>query len=201
MKLKNFLLLFTVFALVAGLSGCIFSPDNGDETPQDDGGLPPAVTTDILMDNFKKIYEGMLYAEYEAMLHPNYRTILLNATIEDWQNSGTPLDQAYFDRDTELQIHRNIFDNLGGVNEDGEPVDPIESIKVIVLDKIGVWTNVNESNENFGGQDAYWNRFQVFIHFEQPNSKRFEVDQQVDFYAKQVDGIWKMLGQEGYVTK
>ncbi len=197
MKLKNLLLLFAILALLVGATGCIFSPEEGEETPEPVDTLPPATNTDILMSNFEKIYEGMLYDEYEKMLHPSYKTILLQETIDDWENSGTPLDQDYFDRTVELEIHHKIFDNLTGVDEDGDSVDPIESINVLVLDKQGTWTVVEDSDENFGGLGAYYNQYEVFIHFEQ-SDKRFEVHQNVDFFVVQVNGIWKMVGQKGY---
>jgi hypothetical protein len=104
------------------------------------------------MSNFKVIYEERLYEEFEALLHPDFRCVLLDATIEDWQNSANPLSRYYFDRDMTLQIHQNVFSNGAGTNEIGDPVDPIESIQIRVLEKIGSWTLVNSSNENFADQ-------------------------------------------------
>lgn len=199
MKLKNLLLMFGILALLVGTTGCLFSPDEPDDpTPPVDEGLDPNTTPDILMSNFQIIYEGMDSGEYEAMLHPDYRTILLQSTFDDWQDSDTPLTELYFDHDSEVQIHRNIFEGLGGVNEAGLAIPPIDSISVSVMDKEGAWDNVEESEEYFGGRGAYFARYNLLMHFNKPDGSRFEVDQTVDFFVvKGDDDLWYMLGQRG----
>lgn len=200
MKLKNLLLLVAMLALLVGSTGCLFSPDDSDDddTPVVPG-IPAATTPDILMANFKVIYESMESTEYEAMLHPDYRTILLQSTFDDWQDSDTPLTELYFDYASEVQIHRNIFEGLGGVDETGLVIPGIDSISVSILEKEGAWDNVEESEEYFGGRGAYFARYNLLMHFNKPDGSRFEVDQIVDFFVIQGDDdLWYMLGQRGF---
>ncbi len=199
MKLKNLLLLFAILALLVGTTGCLFSPDEPeDPVPPVEETLPPAVTPDILMSNFKIIYEDMDSGEYEDMLDPDYRTVLLQSTFDDWENSDTPLTELYFDHDSEVQIHRNIFEGLFGVDENGLTIPPIDSISVSVMDKEGAWDVVEESEEYFGGRGAYFARYNLLMHFNKPDGSRFEVDQTVDFFVlKGSDDLWYMLGQRG----
>jgi len=200
MKLKHLLLLFAIFTLLVGTTGCIFSPDD-DETvdPPDVGGPDPAVTPDILMDNFKLTYEAMNSGDYEAMLHPDYRTILLQTTFDDWAQGDNPLDEMFFDHDAEVQIHRNIFEGLGGVDEIGNTIPPIDSITVTIMEKNGVWEPVEETEEYFGGRGAYWAQYSLLMHFNKPDASRYEVNQIVDFFVIQgSDELWYMLGQKGY---
>ena len=201
MKLNKILLLLALLGMLVGSTGCLFSPDDSeDPPPPDPGGLDPATTPDILMENFVKIYESMDSGDYEAMLHPDYRTILLQSTFEDWAESDSPLLEMYFDHDSEVQIHRNIFEGLGGVDETGKTILPIDSINVSIIEKLGAWKFVEDSEEYFGGRrpKAYFARYSLLMHFNKPDNSRFEVDQLVDFYAIQGDdGLWLMLGQKG----
>ncbi len=198
MKLKNLMMLLATVALLVMATGCIFSPDDSEEVKPPDG-RPDATTPDKLMANFKDIYQDMDSGDFEAMLHPDYRTVLLQATFDAWEGSDNPLTELYFDRDGEVQIHRNMFEGLGGVDEAGIAKPPIDSISVAVLDKDGTWEPVEESEEYFGGRGAYKASYNLFINFDTTENLRFEVDQRVDFYAIQgSNGLWKMLGQRGF---
>ncbi len=198
MKLKNLMMLLATFALLLVATGCIFSPDDSEEVIQDAGRTKPT-TPDILMANFKDIYQEMDSGDFETMLHPDFRTVLLQETFEAWEGSDNPLTELYFDRDSEVQIHRNMFEGLGGVDEAGIAKPPIDSISVAVLDKDGTWEPVEESEEYFGGRGAYKASYNLLINFDTTENLRFEVDQRVDFYVIQgSNGLWKMLGQKGF---
>ncbi len=199
MKLKNLLLLFAILTLLVGTTGCLFSPDDSEDIdPPDPVGLEDNTTKDILISNFRLIYEDMDSAEYEAMLHPDYRTVLLQSTFDDWADSDTPLQELYFDHDSEVQIHRNIFEGLFGVNEAGLTIPPIDSINVEVMDKVGAWETVEQSEEYFGGRDAWFARYTLLMYFNKPDGSRFKVEQNVDFFVVQGgDDLWYMLGQRG----
>ncbi len=201
MKLKNLLMLLATLALLVGATGCIFSPDDTGSDDGGDVGRPPNTTPDILMRNFKDIYQEMDSGEFEAILHPDYRTVLLQETFDLWEGSDNPLTELFFDRDVEIQIHRNMFEGLGGVDESGIAQPPIDSISVDLLDKEGTWEPVEESEEYFGGRDAYKARYNLLIHFENPDNHRFEVAQRVDFYVIQgSNGLWTMVGQKGFAN-
>lgn len=201
MKLKNLLLLFSLVALLMASGGCIFSPDDsGDDGGGDDGGgLQPARTTDLMMANFKTIYEGMMATEYASLLHDGYRTVLLQDTIDEWAGGDRPLADNYFDKTAEVRIHTNMFDNLTGLDPSGNLVPPIESIEVDLLERQGSWSQVDPSLDYFGQNypSAYRCRYSVLIHFNLPGNSRLEVDQLVDFIAIKVGDNWQMLGQIG----
>ncbi len=158
--------------------------------------LPPNTTTGILMANFVEIYERMLHEDYDSFLHPDYLYILSDETVADWEHSEFPFSEPYFDKDAALNIHGNIFSGSDGMNRFGDLVSPIQSINVLLLDQLASWTQVDESHQYFGGQDAYYNRYRVVIQF-QTAEVRFDVNQDMDFYIKIVDGILYLLGQEG----
>lgn len=199
MKLKHLLLLFAIFTLLVGSTGCIFSPDEGDDDdPPVVVTLPKATTPTILMSNFKLTYEAMNSSDYENMLHQDYRTILLQSTFDDWAQGDNPLEEMYFDHDSEVQIHRNIFEGLGGVNEAGNTIPPIDSISVSIIDKLGAWEEVEDNEEYFGERGAYVALYQLVMHFNKPDGSRYEVNQKVEFFIIQgSDELWYMLGQRG----
>ncbi len=198
MKLKNLLMLLATLALLVGATGCIFSPEDPPDEEIVDTGRPDNTTKTIMMDNFKDIYEEMDSGDFEDLLHPSYRTVLLQDTFDSWEGSDTPLTELYFDRVSEIQIHRNMFEGLGGVNEAGIAQPPIDAISVDLMEKTGDWESVEASEEYFGGFDgAVKAQYELLIYFENPGNHRFEVDQSVYFYLIQgSDGMWKMLGQK-----
>lgn len=198
MKLKNLLMLLATLALLVGASGCIFSPDDPPVEPTPGGGLDDPTTPDKLMINFKEIYEDMNSGEFEALLHADYRTVLLQETFDAWEGSDNPLTELFFDKTSEVSIHRRMFENFEGVDEAGIVQPPIDSISVDVIDRDGSWEPVEESEEYFGGRNAYKAEYDLLIYFATTGNHRFEVGQRVFFYVIQgSDGLWKMLGQKG----
>lgn len=202
MKMKNLLLLFSLMTLLVATGGCIFSPDDdngGGETS--DEGLPVAITQEIMMNNFKQIYENMEYEDYENLLHEGFRMVLLQETIDSWNEAGDrPLESEYFDKTSEAGIHYNMFNDIGGFDAHGEPVPSIDRIDVEKLDIIGSWNQIDSSVEYFGQNypTAYTARFEVLITFHLPGNTAFQVDQDVDFITIQEDDVWYLLGQIGH---
>ncbi len=164
-----------------------------------DNLLQSAVNPDILMTNFKLVYEGMAPEAYASLLSPDHHTMLLQATIDDWAQSEYPLPGNSFDYAQTVAIHENIFEGLGGVNSQGLFVPLIESISISVLDKEDVWNLADPDDEYFGGRNAYFARFNVLMHFNKPDGSRYEVDQSLDFYVEQDnDALWVFLGIRGF---
>ena len=198
MKLKNLLLMIFVIALLVAPAGCIFSPDEKGNDDYEDNELPWASTPDILMSNFEEVYTGMLINEFTDMLHEDYQTILLSGTLEDWGWS----DNFTFDKSVEVAIHTNLFGGASGVDSDGNPVHPIDSIEVDLLELQGDWDVIPLDDLDFGGYDGQWGNFEVFLHFWNADaSHEYEVQQNVNFYVAPVvvEGRTKflMLGQRG----
>lgn len=200
MKWKNLLLMTFVAALLIAPAGCIFSPD--DPGPNNGGGeedLPPAITPEQMMANFEQIYSEMLIDEYEDMLHEDYQTILLATTLADWD-----WDPSYtFNKTDESTIHRKMFTGQPGKDSQGNPVHPIDSIDVGLMEPLGPWVAIPNDHLYFGGYDGgKWANYRVQIEFYNADqSHKYAVRQQVEFYAVPVeeDGkqIYKMLGQRG----
>ncbi len=199
MKMKKFLLLFSLLALVAVAGGCIFSPDPEDPQTIGEPDYQPATTPDQLMANFQQIYINMDAAAYASTLHEGYRTMLLQETIDEWAGGDRPLADNYFDRETEITIQTNMFDQLSGLDAHGNIVLPIQSVDVDVMQKLVPWSQVDSSVEYFGQNypEAYTSRYSVLLHFNLPGSFAYEVDQEVIFYVLKVGDIWQLLGQVG----
>jgi len=161
--------------------------------------IPLNTNPDILMSNLKTIYETMDDNNFATMLHPDFRMVLLQSTIDDWAQSSYPLEENYFDHDSQIQIHQNIFTHLGGTNEMGMLIPPIDSISVTIMEKNGIWEPVEDSTEYFGDFDAYWVQYSILMHFNKPDYSRFEVNQVIDFYVIQGDDeTWSLLGIKGW---
>ena len=178
--------------------------DDDPATPELEDPLPPIEppTQDILMSNLKQIYEGMLTEEYESMLSPDFRTVILQSTFDAMEDSDNPLTTLYFDHEHTVGIHGNLFGNVEGEDEHGYVVSPIESISVSILEKEGAWQEADDSIEYFGGRGAYYARYNLLMHFNKPNGSRFEVDQTIDFFAIQGDDdSWRLLGTRGFENK
>lgn len=160
---------------------------------------PFANTPDQMMANFKMIYEGMLVGEYENQMHEGFRSIILQSTFDEWAGGDNPLTQLYFNKTLENTIHGNLFGYETGVGPGGELIPPVASINVATLDKDGTWDPVEATQEYFGDfEGAYKARYNVLIHFNNPDQHRYEVDQTIEFYAIAVEGEWFMLGQVGF---
>lgn len=157
-----------------------------------------AVTPDILMGNFKFVYESMSPGFLMGLLSPDYRTIILQDTFDDWQDSENPLAEMYFDYETTETIHANLFGGLGGFDESGLNIPPIDSISISVWDKDGAWDLVDEGVDYFGGRGAYMARYNVLMHFYKPDGNRFEIDQTFEVYVVQEeDDLFYLLGVRG----
>jgi hypothetical protein len=156
--------------------------------------LPLSTTPDVLMSNFHTVNEEMFYEGYESILHGAHRTVVMQSTFDDWQDSDRPLTSLYFDRDLATTIHHNLFNGAWGIDETGLPITPIDSISIPILEKLGPWEPVDPSMEYFGEFDAYLAPYSILMHFNKPDGSRFEVDQMIQFIAVEESGVWKLLG-------
>ena len=203
MKIKNLVLLVMVLALLVATAGCIFSPDDGGGGgPGPDNSLPYPSNPDILMSNFRQIYNEMRIDDFRSMLHVDYKTVLLPSTLAEWQQGGNPLAADVFYRDDEISIHENIYSGNTGLDAAGQTVQAIDSIQGDLLEKSGSWEPIPDSDEHFAGQGGYWALFNVLIYFNNPDQHRFEVRQDVEFYVVPTDDggrtKWLLLGQRGH---
>lgn len=198
MKLNRLLMVMTLAALLIAPAGCIFSPDDDPTIDPVVTELPPAKTKEILMSNFKKVYEDMNIEGFINLLDENYKTILLAETQDQWGWA----DDFYFNYTDEVSIHRKMFRGDPGVDPNGNTVHPIASIEVDLLEQMVGWLDIPNDDIDFGGYEGQYAPFRVTIQFHDADlTHRFLVQQQVNFYVIPVeqDGqtIWKMLGQRG----
>ena len=199
--LKHTILIVLIFSALFSsfLAGCDDDPISTETPPVIIGPEPPIGTPDILMANLKTTYEDMDSSRFEGLLNPDFRMILLQSTIDDWANSSTPLEEDFFDHNAEVTIHRNIFEGLGGLDELGRSIPPIDSISVTIMEKNGIWEPVEAADEYFGDFDAYWAQYTLLMHFNKPDASRVEVSQIIDFFVIQDgDENWSLLGIKGY---
>jgi len=189
MNVKRFLMLTAVIMLVAP-AGCIFNPDNGTDPPPPVEQLPPATTPQILMDNFKTVYEKMNYTGYLTVIDPSFRIYLNPATVTEF---GLPLD--YFDYDEESRIAKNMFSGDAITRPNGDIVPGIVGIEFSNFYPEAAWT-MSPSDDKI--PDALWAPYRVDIVIHQ-GSRDLRIQGLIYFYLQPFDvegqTIYRMVGQ------
>jgi hypothetical protein len=197
MKSKFFLLL-AAFALLLAPAGCIFSPDD-DETPPDvkpPVELPWPGSPDVLMQNFQTIYETRDYDEYRKIMHPDFLTILQDATIDDFPDVGTTLDV-----NEELRIHERMFSGDAVTDPDGELVPGVLGISFSTFRALDTW--VMSPNDDII-PNAEWAPFEVDFLFDRGTGfSTLKVEGTIKFYVTGRDSMdegtmkkyYQMIGQ------
>lgn len=198
MKSKFFLLL-AAFALLIAPAGCIFSPDEDDDGGGGGGdeGLPWPGTADILMDNFKEIYETRDFDEYRKMMHPDFLTFLQEATTTEFPDVGTTLDF-----DEEIRIHERMFSGEALTDPNGDFVPGVVSINFSRFRALDAWA---ETPEDHIIPNAEWAQFEVDFLFDRgQNFSTLKVEGAIKFYVTSKDSVhqgttkkyYQMIGQE-----
>ncbi len=198
MKSKS-LLLFAAITMLIFSAGCIFSPDDDDD--QGGGGPPPPTlpypgTRDVLMENFKQIYEDMDFLAFTDMMHDDYFMILQQSTIDDFPSVGPTIDLA-----EELRMHERMFAGDPVTDPDGVLVPGISSISFEEFRQLGEWVK-SPANDPIPNADS--GTWQVEFLFARPGFLDFSVKGQIKFYVTSRDstanGItkpyWQMVGQK-----
>ena len=151
----------------------------------------PATTEDIMVENFKKIYEEGDIDAYREILHDDYLFVLKH-----------PIEGAeYFNYDTELVVAQKMFSGAAGA--DGAPA--IVAIR-FDYEALGVWDTVTADDANFGGYDppARFRDYTVDMYITRQTDTDIIVRGSARFYAitdhtEEIQGqqkpIWQLLGQ------
>lgn len=197
MKSKFFLLL-AAFALLIAPAGCIFSPDDdeggGDTTKPT--GLPWPGSADVLMDNFRQIYETRDIDEYRKIMHPDFLTILQEATTTEFPDVGTTLDV-----NEELRIHERMFSGEALTDPNGDFVPGVLSINFSKFRALDAWV---ESPSDDIIPNAEWAPFEVDFLFDRgQNFSTLKVEGTIKFYVTSKDSLhqgstkkyYQMIGQ------
>ena len=198
MKPKFFLLL-AAFALLLAPAGCIFSPD--DDPVVDDNNttqeLPWPGSPDVLMSNFQAIYEARDFDEYRKIMHPDFLTILQEATTDEFPDVGTTLDV-----NEELRIHERMFSGDAVTDPDGNLVPGVLNISFSVFQPQDAW---QVSPEDAIIPNAEWTSYDVIFLFDRgQNFSTLKVEGIIKFYVTSKDSLYQgaerkyyqMIGQE-----
>lgn len=192
---KKFLLpALTVLLLVQ--PGCFLSPDEGD----DDNVTPPVVlpfpgTKDLVMANFKTIYENMDIAGFRNLLHPDYLCFLQQSTIDAFPDVGETLDI-----NEELQIHERMFSGQSGTDAQGGLTNPISSIVFAEPEQVTNWAR-SPADDRIPNAD--FARFNVLFEFIRTGDTILQVKGDIIFYLTSRDSLhegitkpyYQMIGQ------
>jgi len=197
MKSKFFLLL-AAFALLIAPAGCIFSPedDNNDVIIVVEP-LPFPGSPDVLMDNFRTIYEKTRSIDdYRNLMHPDFLTILQEATTMEFPSVGTTLDV-----NEELRIHERMFSGDALEDPDGEFVPGVLNISFSKFRALDTWVL---SPQDDIIPNAEWAPFEVEFLFDRgQNFSTLRVDGTIKFYVTSRDSVhqgttkqfYQMIGQ------
>jgi len=193
--------LFLIVALLSGfmmftMAGCS-DDDPVQPAENDDPPVLPA-DADALMAGFSMSCDDMDLELLTTLIHPDFKGMLTASTLAEWASAGSPLPFTYFERDTVVAIHENIFAGETGRRPSGYIVSPVNSIEVDLLTKLTSWEVINDDDENFGGLEGYWALFHLNISFYFPDGSRFSVQEDIEFYVVpvEIDGVvgWQLLG-------
>ena len=197
MKSKFFLLL-AAFALLIAPAGCIFSPDDdgGENPPPPPPELPWPISADVLMQNFQTIYETMDIDEYRKIMHPDFLTILQEATTEEFPDVGTTLDV-----NEELRIHERMFSGDALTDPNGDFVPGVASIAFDKFRALDTWV-LSPGDDII--PNAEWAPFEVDFLFDRgQNFSTLKVAGTIKFYVTSKDSLhqgttkkyYQMIGQ------
>lgn len=197
MKSKFFLLL-AAFALMIAPSGCIFSPEDDpkpkpDPQPQE---LPFPGSPDVLMSNFRAIYETRDFDEYQKIMHPDYLTILQQETIDEFPDVGETLDV-----NEELRIHQRMFSGDAVTDPNGDLVPGVTTISFSRFINQTTWA-VSPPTDII--PNAEWALFEVEFLFDRGSTfSTLSVKGNIKFYVTSRDSMhegslrqyYQMIGQ------
>lgn len=186
--------LILCLGLVAGCS------DNDDPVDPPETVVLPE-DPDLLMAEFVQVYEGMDGDRLAELMHPAAKVFLLPSTLAEWAGGNNPLSFTFFDRDSLLAVHENIFTGVSGRDAAGTPIPPVDFIGVEIFDKIGAWDIYEDLPEDFVGLEVYSVLYNVRLYFNNPDFHRFAVNQTVIMFVTEVEETdvsgWQLLGWRG----
>jgi len=192
------LLLLAACALLVAPAGCIFSPDESDDnnTPPPPAELPFPGTPAQLMANFQTIYETRDFDEYRKIMHPDFLTILQEATTDEFPDVGTTLDV-----NEELRIHERMFSGEAVTDPQGELVPGVLNISFSKFQPLDAWAT---SPPDDIIPNAEWSQYEVEFLFDRGQTfSTLKVDGSIKFYVTSRDSMhqgslkqyYQMIGQ------
>lgn len=186
MSARRILCLAAAFALMMAATGCIFSPDDegggGDPPPPPQLQFPDSPAK--LMSNFQQTYEDRNFDWYVEMLHPNYKTVLQQETIDQFPDVG-----EFLELDEELHIHERMFSGNDLTDPNGEFVPGVAGIAFNRFEPMDAW-RMSPADDPI--PNAYFAPFDVDILFDRGQGHSFmSVKGQIRFYATSRDSLYE----------
>ena len=186
-------LLLGLVALLVAPAGCIFSPSEDGGGGGGGGGiteLPFPGTPDLLMTNFKTIYENMDIDGYRNLLHPDYLTILKNSTTTEFPEVGESLDYT-----EEVRIATNMFSGASGHDAHGILTFPISSIAFQDPEQLTSWEMSPPDDPIPNALSALFN---VLFEFSRAGDTTLQVTGQIKFYITSRDSLYQGANKPYY---
>jgi len=153
--------------------------------------LPFPSSPDILMANFQTIYETMDVEEYLEIMHPDFLTILQDATTEEFPDVGTTLDVT-----EEQRIHERMFSGEAVTDPNGEFVPGVSNINFGVFRARDSWT-MSPPEDII--PNAEWAPFDVVFWFYRGQEfSSLRVDGEIRFYVTSRDSLHQGTVQKYY---
>jgi hypothetical protein len=138
--------------------------------------LPFPGSPEQLMANFRTVYETRDPGEYIKLMHPDFLTILQDATIQEYPDVGTTLD-----RYEEQNIHKRMFSGLAVTDPQGELVPGVQDIHFSVFMPLNTW-QVTPPDDIF--PNALMAPFEVVIMLDRgQNYSTMRVEGLIKFYV------------------
>jgi len=158
--------------------------------------LPFPGSADVLMSNFRTIYETRDFIEYRKIMHPDFLTILQDATVQEFPDVGTTLDVS-----EELRIHERMFSGDAVTDPQGVLVPGVLSIDFNNFRALDDW-KVSPAGDII--PNAQWAPFEVGLLFDRgQNFSTLRVEGTIKFYVTSRDSMhqdsleqyYQMIGQ------
>ena len=169
------LLLSLLLLLGFLLTGCA---DDEEPGPDDPAVVDPPPTPDLLMQAYKTCHEDMDPAQLDVLLHENFRFILQQDTVNEFD-----LPDNDFDRTEDLAILQNIFSG-DPLTTPGGMVPGVSAISFTTFEQQAAWSTTPANDPNF--PSATYATFNVRLEFARPGATYLIIQGFLQFYVAEV---------------
>ena len=158
--------------------------------------LPFPGSPSQLMTNFQFIYEEMFFARYRDILHPDFKTVLQQETIDQFPDVG-----EFLELDEELRIHERMFSGQDLTGPNGNRVPGVIDISFAKFQPEWDW-QVSPADDPI--PNALFAPYDVELLFNRgQDNSQISVKGQIRFYVTSKDSLhegttkqyYQMVGQ------
>ena len=137
--------------------------------------LPFAGSEDQVIANFRTVYEGMDFASFPDLMHPDFIMVLQPGTMEEFPDLGPTLDLA-----EETRIAERMFSGEPVTDPTGYLVPGIASIAFPVFERQGAWSDTPPTDPIPDSRSALYD---VTILFQRTGYSTLRVEGLMKFYV------------------